>query len=423
MTYKRIKISFIISLLLVLTANLFSLSDSYSLSFADSYFSRAKASQALNWNPANIGEESYLDLPFLNTNISLTNNLFDLDMNGISGKYLTDKDKEDILAEIDGSFVVDGSFRTLIFGVSDNNLAFSIGLNVLSSSKISEEFIRISLYGNETDNYHFNNSDLAYNLLSYTDISAGMGGLKLDKIIPSLANSDLPEIEYGISASLLTGIANVKSSSFTADYLADIDSGLQTQAYLKQKEAFGGFGLKFNLSFNSQVNENLSLGMGFDNLLGFITWTGKTRIREKRYWIEDVYISDLEEDILSDEDGVSDIDKYTTSLPVIYRFGSLYDFGKVDLSIDYSHTFNDNNYNLGRNSISLATELKWIAKFPFQIGIKLGDGDNVVSTAYGVTYKGNYFQTGIGLQVADTILPGKSSKALSFGIHTQLSLN
>lgn len=403
--------------------NLYSVTDAYSLAFADSYFSRAKAANALNWNPANIGEKAYLDLPLLNTNINLTNNLFNLDMNGISGKYLTEKDKRDILKEIDGSFVVDGSFRTVLVGISDKNIAFSIGLNLLTRSKISEEFIRISLFGNESDNYHFNDNDFDYNLLSYTDISAGLGGLKLAKIFPFLAETDLPEIEYGLSGSLLTGIANVKSTSFSAEYIADIDEGLNSGAYLRQKEAFGGFGLKFNLSFNSQINENLSAGMGFDNILGFITWFGKTQEREKNYWIDGVYISDLEEDILSDTDELKDISSYTSNLPLIYRFGTLYDFGNIDFSLDYSHIFDDNNYNLGRNYLSIATELKWLKKLPFQLGIKLGDGDNVVTTAYGLSYQGDYFQTGISVQVADTILPGKDSKSLSFGIHTQLSLN
>ena len=399
------------------------LTDSYSMGFADGYFSRAKSASALHWNPANIGKEAYLDLPILNTNISLTNNLFNLDMNGISGKHLTDKDKKDILKEIDGSFVVDGSFRTVIMGISDNNIAFSIGLNTLTTSKISEEFIRISLYGTESDNYYFDKSDFGYNLLLYSDITAGKGGMKLNKIIPALDRANIPEIEYGFSASILTGIANIKSSSFSANYVANLDEGLTTEAYLMQKEAFGGIGLKFNLSFNSQINENLTAGMGFDNILGFISWTGKTRIRENRYWIEGVYISDLENDILSDDDQVNDIDGYTTTLPLIYRFCTLYDFGKVDVSLDYKHSFNANNYSLGRNNVILASELELIEYLPFQVGIKLGDGDNAITTAYGISYLGSYFQTGFSMQVADTVLPGKNSKSLSFGIHTQISLN
>jgi len=400
------------------------LTDAYSMGFAESYFARAKGASALHWNPANIGTDAYLDLPILNTNINITDNLFNLDMNGISGKYLTDKDKQKILDEIDGSFVVDGSLRTLIMGISDNNIAFSIGLNTLIYSKITEEFIRISLYGTESENYHFNSNDLAYDVLSYSDITAGIGGLKLNKIIPALNNvSNIPEIDYGLSGSVLIGMANIKSSSFTADYVSNIETGLTTEAYLKQKEAFGGFGLKFNLSVNSQFNERFSAGMGFDNILGFISWTGKSRVRENRYWIEGVYISDLEEDILSDEGELIDNDGYTTNLPLIYRLGMLYDFGDFDISLDYNHKFWENNYNLGRNRIAIATELKWIEKLPFQLGIKFGDGDNVITTAYGVTYKGDYFQTGFSMQLADTILPGSNSKSLSFGIHTQIRLN
>ncbi len=421
---KRYQILIILTLMLVtFVGNIEALTDAHSMGFADSYFSRSKSSTALHWNPANIGEEAYMQLPVLNTNINLTNNLFNLDMNGISGKYLTDKDKEKLLKEIDGSFVVDGTIRSLIFGMSDKNLAFSLGLNILTTSKISEEFIRISLYGTESDNYHFNKSDLDYNLLAYTDITGGMGGLKLQKIIPALDKTSIPEIEYGVSASVLTGIANIKSASFSADYVSNMDQGLNTEAHLKQKEAFGGFGLKFNLSFNSQINEKFSAGLGFDNILGFITWTGKTRVRENRYWIEDVYISDLDEDILSDEDDLNDIDGYTTNLPLIYRLGTLYDFGEIDLSLDYAHTFCDNNYNLGRNSLSIASEFKWIEKVPFNIGFKFGDGDNAITTAYGISYEGSYFQAGFSLQVADSILPGNSSKSLSFGIHSQISLN
>lgn len=393
------------------------------MGFADSFFSRAKSTPALHWNPANIGEDAYLQLPVFNTNINITNNLLNMDMNGLSGKFLTDKDKEDILKEIDGTFVADGSFRTLIIGISDNNFAFSMGVNALASSKVSEEFIRISLYGTDSDNYNFNDSDFGYDLLSYADITAGVGAMKLAKLIPSLDRLDIPEIEYGISGSLLTGITNITSSDFIASYSSNIDDGLNTEACLMQKEAFGGFGLKFNLSFNSQINENLTAGMGFDNVLGFIRWTGKTRVREKMYWIDGAYISNLEDDILSDDESVKDIPGYTTNLPLIYRFGTLYDFGKIDISLDYSHTFNKNNYNLGRNKIALATELKWINGLPFQLGIKLGDGDNLITTAYGVSFEGDYFQTGLSMQLADTLWPGKNSKSLSFALHTQLKLN
>ena len=420
-----IKYSFLIILILVLTTlQVNALTDAYSMGYAESYFSRAKAASALHWNPANIGTDAYLELPLLNTNINITDNLFNLDMNGISGKYLTDKDKQNILNEIDGSFVVDGSLRTLIIGISENNIAFSIGLNALVTSKMTEEFIKISLYGTDSDNYHFDNSDLAYDFLSYTDITAGMGGLKLNEIIPALDKyNNIPEIEYGFSGSILTGIANIRSSSFSADYRTDIEEGLTTEAYLKQKEAFGGLGLKFTLSFNSQINERFSAGMGFDNILGFIKWIGKTRVRENRYWTEGVYISNLGEDILSDDGEVTDTDGYTTNLPLIYRFGTLYDFGKFDVSLDYNHKFSENSYNLGRNVVAIATELKWIGALPFQLGIKFGDGDNLITTAYGITYEGNYFQTGFSMQVADTVIPGKNSKSLSFGIHTKISLN
>ena len=399
------------------------LTDSQSMSFADSYFSRSKAASALHWNPARIGDEEIMDIPIFNTSITVTNNLFDLDMNGISGKYLTDKDKQKLLDEIDGSFVVDGSLRTLLFGISKDNKAFGLGLNALITSKITEEFIRVGLYGTECDNYHFTKRDLDYDVLSYIDLTAGMGGFKLNKVITMLDNYPaIPEIEYGFSGSILVGIANVSVASFEADYRASIDTGLSTEAFLKQREAFGGVGMKFNLAFNSQINEKLSAGMGFDNILGFIKWAGKTQLRSNRYWIENVYISNLEEDILSDEDDLQDIDSYTSNLPLTYRLGTLYDFGKIDLSLDYSHTFDGNKYNLGRNSLSLATEMSWIEHLPFQVGIKFGDGDNAISTAYGVSYKGDYFQTGLSMQVADTILPGKHSKSLSFGIHTQLRL-
>lgn len=417
----RILLIIVIAVLTLLPLQ--ALTDSYSMGFADSYFSRSKSSPALHWNPAIIGEDAYLQLPVFNTNINITNNLLDMDMNGISGKHLSDKDKKNILDEISGSFVVDGSFRTVIIGISDNNIAFSIGINALMTSKISEEFIKISLYGTDSDNYHFNRNDFGYDFLSYSDITAGMGGLKLNKVIPKLNEFDIPEIEYGFSGSFLTGIANIRSSSFSGNYSANIDDGLDSEAYLRQKEAFGGFGLKFNLSFNSQINEKLSAGMGFDNILGFISWTGKTRVREKRYWTNGAYISDLGEDILSDEDTVSDVAGYTTNLPLIYRLGSMYDFGDIDVSLDYKHTFSDNNYNLGRNSVSVATELKWIDGLPFQLGLKFGDGDNLVTTAYGVSYEGNYFQTGFSMQVADTIFPGKNSKSLSYAFHTQLNLN
>lgn len=419
------KYTIIIIIILVLTSlQIEALTDAYSMGFAESYFSRAKASSALHWNPANIGKAAYLDLPLLNTNINVTNNLFNLDMNGISGKYLTDKDKQDILKEIDGSFVVDGNFRTTIFGISENNTAFSIGLNALVASKITEDFIRISLYGTESENYHFDKNDLNYDFLSYTDITSGMGGFKLNKVIPVLDNYDnIPEIEYGFSGSVLVGIANIKSSSFSAYYHSNIDDGLTTNAYLKQREAFGGFGLKFNLSFNSQINEKLSAGMGFDNILGFITWTGKARVRENRYWTDGVYISNLDEDIMLEESDLRDTSGYTTNLPLIYRLGTLYDFGKIDLSLDYNHEFSENSYNLGRNSVALATQLKWVDGFPFQLGIKFGDGDNVITTAFGVAYEGDYIQTGISMQVADTIIPGKNSKSLSFGMHTKLNLN
>lgn len=392
------------------------------MGFADSFFSRAKSSSALHWNPANIGEKKYMDVPLLNANIEIANNLFNLNMNGLSGKYLTDEDKEDLLAEIDGSFVVDGSFRTTLFGMSNNNIAYGVGVNGALTSKITEEIIRIALYGTDSENYHFDKNDVNYEALGYVDITAGMGGFKLNKLIPKLDEYPIiPEIEYGFSGSILAGITNVSLASFEAVYRADIEDRLSAEAFLSHKEAFGGIGMKFNFSFNSQITEDLSAGMGFDNVFGFITWAGSTKCRSKRYWVEEAFISDLEDDVFSDEDELNEINGYTTKLPLIYRVGTLYDFGKIDLSFDYSHRFDDNSYNLGRNSFSFATEMRWLKFLPIQVGVKIGDGDNAISTAYGLSYRGKYFESGITMQAADTLLPGKKSKSLAFGIHTQLS--
>jgi hypothetical protein len=410
----------IIALICLSILSVYSITTPKSMSFSNSYFQRSTGVDALHWNPANIGEASNFEIPFVNNSLSLTNNLFDQDMNGISGKYLTEKDKLDLLNEIDGYFVAEGSMRNTIFGLSEGNKGFAIGLNTLTSLKITEELLKIVIFGNENDEYDFDKSDINYRLLSYIDFTYGMGGFKIEDL--DVKDIRVHDINYGFSVSLLTGIADIGAKRFSAQYRANTDDGIHFDADLYQRENFFGLGFKGNISISAKVEDNLSLGMGFDNVAGFIKWVGDSKERRTHYWMEDVFISDLDEDLLSDEDSLEDVDSETTTLPMIYRFGSLYDFGRVDLSFDYEHTFDDDDYKLGKNKFAFATEIRYLNRLPIQLGLQLNDGENEVVSSIGFGYRGQSFETGISVQTADTFFPSMDSKSLSFGLYTLLKL-
>ena len=414
---------YILIVLLIVASALFGFTTSRSMGVSNSYLMRANGVDALYWNPANIGNDAYLEIPILNSNFNLTNNLFNQDLNDISGKYLTAEDKEDLLSEIDGHFVVEGSFRTSLLGITADNKGFGIGVNTLVNGKITEEFMRILLFGNESSVYYFTKDDFDYNSLSYIDFTYGMGGFDLNKIIPYLNKFEqLPEINYGFSFSFLTGIGEIKLDKFRAVYRSTAEDGLFLNAQMKQKESFTGMGMKANLSFSSQINEKFSAGMGFDNIAGFIKWMGDAKIREHHYWMNNVYISNIDEDLLSDEVSLKDVKEKTTQLPFIYRLGCLYDFGLIDISMDYSHRFDGNDYNQGRNTLAFATEFRGLLYLPIQMGINISDGDNEITSSYGIIYRSPYYEVGISMLMADTAFPSDSSKSISFGLHSQINL-
>ncbi len=391
-----------------------------SMAYSNSYLSRSNGVDALYWNPSLIGQGTTFVIPLTDNGIILTNNLFDQDMNGISGEFLTQADKEDLLDEIDGYFVAEGSMRNTIFGMSSNNKAFGIGLNTVLDMKVTEELLEIILYGNENDSYNFNKSDINYKVMSYLDITYGMGGFKLQDLTDKLNN--IPDVNYGFSISLLTGLGQIDVSKFNAEYRSSVNEGIYFDADLYQREQAFGLGLKANLGFDSQLTDEINVSMGFDNIAGFIKWIGDAKIRRTHYWMEDVYLSDLDEDLLSDEDELKDVDGRTTSLPLTYRMGSLYDFGKVDFSLDYEHVFDENEYKLGRNRLGMATEIRYLHNLPIQLGLQFNDGENDLSSSIGVAYRTNFFELGISMQSVGTAFPSNSSKSLAIGLYTQIKI-
>ncbi|MBM4398799.1 MAG: hypothetical protein FJ041_00505 [Candidatus Cloacimonetes bacterium] len=406
------KFVILILVLVLVYIRLGSIQTANSLPFAGSYLLRAKGSEALYWNPATLNSNFQdLILPACNQTFHIANSAFDLDTyNFISGRYLNENDKRKIMNNIGNSLVIDANANVILIGKTFGNIAFASGAYGMGRTKISKEYIRLLLYGNEETDYVFRKKDNQLSALSYQDFTAGFGNLEISRY---LNNEKIPDIYMGMSFSALAGYIVAETEYYYGSFHSDID-GMSFQQDIHAKTGKGGIGFKSLIGLRSQPIENLDVGLSIDNLLGRIRWVGD---KERYYYsvsADSVYAADISEDLFVQEKSSESIRSFTTKIPLELRLGAMYTYKNANVSIDWVQGLANSQLTSSIGTTSIGAEYIINKRFPVKTGIKLGNAEFPYSISYGIGYFGKFIELGIGIQTFESVLPGYYSKGISF---------
>ncbi|MFO8144864.1 MAG: DUF5723 family protein [Candidatus Syntrophosphaera sp.] len=426
------KKSYIISILLLaviaLPATTFT---SKSLLFADSFMLRAKGSDANYWNPALLNKEDRnISLPALNTAIMLGNNSFDLDFYEyfVNLEYLEEKDKERILDAIDEKIAINLASNVGIFGFTIGKMALSSSAHLAATSAISEDYLELLLYGNgmvdstnvdSTLVFEFKKDDNYLEAQSYVDLTFGMGDIRVP-----LSDTIAP-LRFGISGSILAGAGDIHTQEYEGAFHTSLSEGMSLNQKIRMRTGLGGIGFKSLLGVAWDPVQNLSTGVTLDNVLGFINWQMECAEYSYEVDADSIYVVDYEEDladIFPEDYTETEIESYTTRLPMEMRLAALYRFPWVSLSTDLVKGFGNSAYVSEDPRFSFGAEFTPLEVLPIKIGFATGNDIYPWRASYGIGLKIKAVEFGFGLQSIESILPGMSSKGVALATYFNLRI-
>jgi hypothetical protein len=377
--------------------------------YSDSYMMRAKGTEANYWNPALLNEK-YGDiwLPVVNSGFYINNNAIDLDTyNRIMRKgTINEADKEAILDMIDGSIRVNTEGQASIFGFTMGNVAISSSANFYAKAALDEDYLRLLLYGNQEESYYFDKKDNNASLLSYADLTVGLGGYRLP--LPET----VPDITVGLSASLLIGIEDIHTRHYSGYFTSSID-GMSLEQDLTLRTGGVGIGFKSLLGMASEPVKNLKVGITLDNVFGIIAWGLVREDRNYHVVADSVYVADFNEDFYEYTHTEENNGGFSTKLPPELRLGALYSMKHASFSMDYVVGFGNSAQTSKLGRISIGAELLPVPVLPVHIGFSPGSAAYPWRLSYGFGIRIKPIEFGLGMQSFETVFPGTKTKGLA----------
>lgn len=416
------KIYFIPIIMCLLISTLSAITTPRSIAFSDSYGLRAIGSDALYWNPASLSaKHASLDIPLVNFQFRVDNNGLTIQTyNKVSGQYLDDELKNEILSGLNGQLGFGCDLHTTILGITFKQIGIGLGVNAAGSGKISEQYLKLLLFGNEEDDeITFNQEHNDAEGIVYSDFTIGYGDLEITKLIPSYAEHNLPPVEFGVSISFLTGIKGFEVSSFNGHFSAG-DDGVELMQDVAVNEGTLGYGFKGMFGLKSQVMDNLLVGLTFDNLMGHINWNGDNKKHLAHVEVDSVYVSDLEEDIFEPTDTVFTMGSFKTKLPAEMNMSFLYNLKKVSVSLDWKQGFKESFITSSQPRIALGLEYSPISTLPLQIGYSLPNKMEPYRFSYGFGVRSHHFEFGLAVQSSHSVVPCNLSRGVSIALHSRV---
>jgi hypothetical protein len=404
----------IILLALSVSTILFGFNTPLSYTYGNSYLMRADGMDCVTTNPALFGRhrDYACDLALFSWSVGAKNNsISNSTLSDVSGKYLDQGDKDDLLDEIDHSVKAGLDMDMTILAMSYQNWGFHIGAHGMAGMRVSEDYLDLALNGNDYDTvYRFTKSENDARALSYADISFGMGASTLDRYITVLQNYPLPLIYVGYSLSYLVPLAGGYVDSYDGQFSTTDDNGIGLDQTIRFKSGAGGYGFKVMLSLASDINEHWSAGLSLDNPIGFLKFQGNTKVRYYELHSDSLYVSDLDEDLLRDSTYTVDASSFEMSLPTTLRLGGMYRQDKWNVSLDYLQQFTNTVYSSTTPRFNLCGEWFPAPIVPLRLAFSSGDRNNPLAFTYGMGLHFSSVWFDLGYRIDGSILPFWNTK-------------
>jgi hypothetical protein len=372
----RLLLAFALSLMAILLASSSPLAaqssaSARSLGMAGSYLLESSNCDAAATNPANLalpGADRF-SLKLVSLSGLVANNAFSLaDYNKYSGAYLTESDKQDILAKIPGTGLdVDfhGSASALSF--SAGSLAFTAEVIGGGKGTLPKDPIELALMGNKIGEVVTADGSGGK---GWTAVAIGASyGTKL------LATRGW-EIDGGLTIKYLQGLAYYALEGLSAQAVT-LTTGFTGSGGLTALQSLGGKGYAVDLGFTVQ-GEKAQYGLVFKNLLSSLKWSRELKKTVYTFQFDNVTLENSDEDSLwTSEDHQLPVFGIQTRPPLEIQMGASRRFGKLLTAASIKQGFEESAFVSKRPRVAAGIEYPLFGLLALRTGMAVGGVDDL----------------------------------------------
>lgn len=325
----------------------------------------ARGLGAVEFNPANLALSDGTNVGLAGVAVDVNNNSLSLDRyNEITGTYLNESDKEQLLGEIpESGFQLDADVRASAMGAQFGNFAVSFEAWGAGSGNLDRDYFDLVLFGNQLDEtVDFSNT--------YGEgYALATGAVSYGSRVFSGAGFDL---YGGISARYFQGIYEMHVEEAYGQMTTTMEE-ISGEAFVSTLSAKGGQGAGLDLGLAMQLHDSWTLGLALDNLYTDIRWNTDVEAHEFRIDAAEINLTnDNLDDSVADADTTLYGGEYSTSLPRIMRLGAANRFGSFDVAMDYVQGFETRGTASTTPQLNLGAEWGLCTYFMPRAGMRLG---------------------------------------------------
>lgn len=349
-----------------------------SLGMAGSYFTLSSNCEAASINPANLALSGRKDFSFKLFSVSgrVGNNAFSLaDYNKYNGAYLSESDKQDILAKIPNDGLV------LDFVATASALSFSVGAFALTTEVIGgangtlpKDPVELALMGNKIGEpvTAVGSGGLGW--------SAASIGISYGRKVWSLQGWD---ISAGASLKYLRGLGYYSAEGVSAQAVA-LATGFKGSGGLTSIDAQGGNGYAVDLGFAVQ-GTHAQYGLVFKNLLAAINWGRKLEKTVYSFQFENITVDNSNDSLWSSENHKVAIKSLRSRPPLEIEMGGSRKFGKLLTAVSYQQGFEKTAFVSPNPRLALGGEYPVLGFADLRLGFAVGGVDGMsAATGLGI---------------------------------------
>jgi hypothetical protein len=348
-----------------------------SLGMAGSYMLESGNCEAATANPANLAlpGNKHFTLKLVSVSGRVANNAFSLaDYNKYNGAYLTEADKQDILAKVpDTGLDID-------FNGGASALSFSAGSVALTTEVIGggkgtlpKDPIELALMGNKIGQP------------VSADGSGGQGwsalalGVSFGRKIVAIHGWDLAA---GVSIKYLQGLAYFSVEGLSAQAVT-LTTGFSGTGGMTTIQSLGGKGYAVDLGFTAQ-GEHAQYGLVFKNLSASLKWDRELKKTVYTFQFDDITVENSGEDSLwTSEDHEVAMSSLQSRPPMEIELGASRRFGSLLTAISVTKGFEQSAFVSKNSRVACGVEYQPIGLLALRSGVAIGGHDDV-SAGFGL---------------------------------------
>ncbi|HDP67849.1 MAG TPA: hypothetical protein ENN20_05020 [Candidatus Marinimicrobia bacterium] len=398
-----------------------------STSLAGAYATKARGAYINGWNPANLGLENnprfslhfgFLPLvPFPTVQISNSAiSPFLMNKHFFTGGYLTDQDKEDLIAFFpDDGLSVNPLMQLPILNLSFGRWAVSIGTEVTGVVTLPKSLFRFAFFGNEFEKPLLDLENTNVEMQAVTSVALAHGR---EVTIPVLSDV-VEQTTVGAAIKVLIG-GGYTGFEQVAGTVTSYPDKIVLDGNLKGLMGIGGYGAAFDLGLATVINEKMSANISLHNLFGFINW-GMIEAEKVEYSIySEIYSEDFENFDSALEEGIQtdtsySVSGFTSNYPSYLLLG--FEYRILDNLNAYATVKQHFSNDLAATylpKVSIAAEYDITHWFPARLGFSFG-GIEKFQWGIGTGLNFSHYALDIGFSQIGGMFNHAKGFAISFG--------